>query len=246
MGKSKRKALKSGPIEMQVAQQYFEGFKDAKYNELFNGILGGVYAAAKFKEWANDPNFVGIMFWYSFENETKKYLLAAEKKITPFDYEEDIIESYKPEDSEIILSNNIITEFGPLKWIPFQNEEEFKVDVIKPNFPDKIENSAKIEILQKDFLGFNKGKNISKVSFAFMCKADSDENGKSYLIDFLTDPKLVYISYHFGYSSALDPHGLRLVLMGRDHDGRIIENGQGKFKYRMENESKPPRKPPTQ
>lgn len=240
----KQKKLVAQPIELATAQTYFSLFEDKGCLPLFNHFTGGVFHAEKMKEWSKAKDFNGIFFWYCWDN--GQISLAAEYK-PEFVYEEDKIESYFPDNSnEILESTNFIMSSGEKAWYPFRSEAEFSIDVLKAT---RIDLKSVEDIGEKvfDFLTQMSGKNICKVGFAFMDNEDGIKDEQPFFSSFLSRSDLAYISYHFGYQESENEHHLKLVLIGRDADGKPLKNSKisPNQTYEILNGTRPPKKPPT-
>lgn len=239
-----QKSIVADPIELRTAQEYFLQFENKGFLPIFNHFTGGVFHAEKMKLWSATPNFNGIFFWYCWDN--GQISLAAEYK-PGFIYEEDRIESYSPDSSnEIIESTNFIMSAGEKQWYPFRSEAEFREDVLK-TASDDLESVGDIKQKVSDFMAQMKGKDLCKVGFGYMDNEDGEEQGPPFFSTFLSRQDLAYISYHFGYNDSEKAHHLKLVLIGRDAEGKPLTNSKFSITQTFEilNGTRPPKKPPT-
>jgi hypothetical protein len=240
-----KKSIVTDPIELKTAQEYFAAFENQGHLETFNQCIGGVFHADQMKSWSVIPDFEGIFFWYCLDK--GQISLAAELR-HGFKFKDEEIESYLPNlNSVFIESDNFIWNSGEKAWNPFKTVSEFECEVLLPSKPDLPTNSIKIELKVTEFLNHTRGKNLCEVGFAYMSDEDGRALGQSYLSTFLGQPKLEYISYHFGFESKDIPHGLRLVLIARDSNGMPLQeiDPSKNFKFFMLNGSRPPRPPQT-
>lgn len=239
-----QKFIVTDPIELRTAQEYFASFEEKGYLDTFNQCLGGVFNATQFKIWSSDPNFKGIFFWYCLDK--GQVSVAAEFK-PGASYDDTEIESYRPDsNSQMIEATNFIWSSGLKVWNPFKAESDFEVEILCPSEDDLQTTSGLVEPKVAAFIELVKGKGLSDFGFAYMSDKDGIELGQSYLSSFLGQSDLKYISYHFGFHCKDVPHGLRLVLIGRDSNGNPLKvNDPTKsYKYHILNGTRPPRRPP--
>ncbi|MEP0712670.1 MULTISPECIES: hypothetical protein [Bacteroidota] len=236
-----KKSIVSDPIELRTAQEYFAAFEEEGFLETFKHYTGGIFHAEEMKNWSSKPRFDGIFFWYCWDED--QVYVAAEYRDN-FKFDDDLIEQYQPiPSSEIIECTNLIMSSGEKEWNPFLTVFDFEVDVLLGKNKNKASNSVVIQPKVNEFLRQTEGKNLCEVGFAYMSVEDGQDIGRSYLLEFLGNPDLEYISYHFGFDANDSPHGLRLVLIARDAQGKPLQNKikTSDFKFYMINGSRPPR-----
>lgn len=227
-----QKNFATGPIELKTAQEYINNLEESRHFPFLRNFAGAVFHSGYIQSWKDEQDFEGIFFWLGCDVFSRGIKVIAESK-AEFKYDDKLILTYQPNvKSKIVIGTNYFMFSGANSWVPYLNESDFESDKLKADRNEVSPTSDQQSILlewTRQFMNDVGSSGLCKVPFGYFSNLDADENGNSYLTSFLANPELAFISVHFGYNPKLDPHGLRLILIGRNSSGNPLRNSLQSF-----------------
>lgn len=229
-------------IAYRDAARYLHAMQDPKLQEYFSLFTGGTFRADEIKEWRQNPDFSGLMFWFCLDNSGEikgKLYLAVEPKYN-FTFPKELADFEKVTWEPHLKTLPIAGQF--FEETIFNTSEDQKYEFLLSHTEEKFEKNGTKENVEvkKDSDIFKSDSllgSFQKYPFAYFI---SEEDGKKYFENFFNSGNVTYIRYYIGFDEGSRPNRLRLILVPVGEGGENIVNISLQTDYLLQKSWPPP------